>query len=274
MKKIVFSIVATCLFLFHIHAQTNKNSFQEAVKQGYQIGDKINDFSLPNTEGEMISLSSYKNAKGYIIVFSSNVCPYVVASEQRIVQAHKEMAPKGYPVIAINSNVGDEESLLSMKKRTSEQGFPFDYLKDESSVFQKFGATKTPQFFVVDKDMVLRYMGSMDDSPRSAEDVTENYLAKAVKSLSENRLPDPAVTKSIGCSIKRGGDHAGNQRKGPPSPKAMLERFDQNGDQKLSKSETKGPIANDFDKLDTNEDGFLTADELSKAKPPKRKKKQ
>jgi len=271
MKNIIISIIATGFFIVNLTAQDNPSVKSKSNITSYQIGDKVEDFSLPNTDGEMTSLSDYKDAKGYIIVFTSNVCPYAIANEERLIQIHNEMEPKGYPVIAINSNVGNEENLESMKTKLNDEKFPFAYLKDNLSVYAKFGATKTPHVFLLDNNMTVQYMGSIDDSPRSPENTKEQYLSDAVNDLMQNRKPDPAVTKSIGCPIKRGGDGAGRGRKGPPSPEALMARMDKNKDNKISKDESEGKLAEDFDRLDIDKDGVLTIAELPKAKPRKRK---
>jgi len=278
MKHFLISIFAMSFLVVNLTAQPQSNDKVKRDFPTYQIGDKVQDFNLPNTDGEMISLSNYKDANGYIIVFTSNVCPYAVANEERLIQLHNEMAPKGYPVIAINSNVGDEENIESMQAKVKDEKIPFAYLKDSKSLFQKFGATKTPHVFLLDKNMTVQYMGSIDDSPRNPESVKEHYLADAVGELRNNRTPNPAITKSIGCPIKSGGKGGrkgagkGKGRKGPPSPEALLERMDENKDNKISKAEAKGPLAEDFDNLDVDKDGELSVTELSKAKPRKRKR--
>jgi len=72
--------------------------------KGYTIGDEATDFKLKDVNGKMVSLSDYPDAKGFIVIFTCNTCPFAVASEERIVALNQEFAPKGYPVIAINPN--------------------------------------------------------------------------------------------------------------------------------------------------------------------------
>jgi hypothetical protein len=109
-------------------------------------------------------------------------------------------------------------------------------------------------------------MGSIDDSPQDVEDVDKNYLVDTVTDLMDNRKTDPAVTKSIGCQIKRDGDSANKGHRSPPSPQALLEKMDADGDGYISKSEAKGPLAKDFDRLYTDNNGIVTIEELSKLK--------
>ena len=100
---------------------------------GYKVGDVATDVSLSNTNGEMVSLADYTDAKGFIVIFTCNTCPYSVAYEDRIIDLDKKYAPKGYPVIAINPNdpaAKDGEQLIDMKARAAEKGFTFSYLQD------------------------------------------------------------------------------------------------------------------------------------------------
>jgi len=94
---------------------------------GYKIGDQATDFNLKNIDGSMVSLDSYDNAKGYIVTFTCNECPFAKMYEDRLIALHKEYAPKGYPVIAINPNSpeNEKEGYGAMQKRAEEKGFPF-----------------------------------------------------------------------------------------------------------------------------------------------------
>ena len=173
---------------------------------GYEIGDVAEDFSLKNIDGEMVSLADFEDAKGYIVIFTCNTCPYAVLYEDRIVELHAKYADNGYPVIAINPNDPDVkpgDSFKEMKVRAAEKGFKFPYVLDEGqTVFPKFGASKTPHVYLLDKDRVVKYIGSIDDSPRDASLVEEKYLENAISNLEQGKDPNPATTKAIGCSIK------------------------------------------------------------------------
>ena len=177
-----------------------------ADPSGYKVGDKAADFSLKNVDGSMVSLAGMKDAKGYIITFTCNHCPYSVMYEDRLIALHNEYAPKGYPVVAINPNdpaVQAGDSFDDMVVRAKEKEFPFVYLFDDGQkVYPEYGATRTPHVFLVDKEMTVQYIGAIDDNARAAEDVTVNYVVKAIKALESGAKPDPNFTKAIGCSIK------------------------------------------------------------------------
>jgi peroxiredoxin len=126
--------------------------------------------------------------------------------EDRLVALDKKYASQGYPVIAINPNdpsVKPDDSFENMKVRAKEKGFTFPYLMDEGQkIYPQFGATKTPHVFLLDKDMVVQYIGAIDDSARSEEKVEETFLEDAIISLQMGEEVNPKVTKAVGCSIK------------------------------------------------------------------------
>jgi peroxiredoxin len=174
---------------------------------GYKIGDKAEDFSLKNVDGKMVSLASLPNTKGFIIVFTCNGCPYAQAYEQRIIDLHKKYAPQGYPVVAINPNdatAATADSYEKMQQRAKSKKYPYVYLLDEKQeVFPKFGATRTPQVYVLDKDKIVKYMGGIDDNADDASAVKVKYVENAIEAIKASKTPDPTSTKAIGCSIKK-----------------------------------------------------------------------
>ena len=177
--------------------------------KGYAIGDVATDFKLENIDGNFVSLSDFKQAKGFIIVFTCNTCPYAVAYEDRIEALNKEYAPKGYPVIAImpnnvQSKPGD--SMTAMQKRAKEKGFTFPYLIDaDQEIYPQYGATKTPHVFVLEstsRGPLVRYIGGIDDNYKDASLVKTRYVEEAIESLKNGYEIKQTKTKAIGCSIK------------------------------------------------------------------------
>mgnify|MGYP001215663015 CR=1 FL=1 len=199
MKIILFTL--SFLFLF-----ITNDSVPGA---GYQIGDVAIDFSLPNVDGKMVSLSDFANAKGFIVIFTCNTCPYSVAYEDRIIELDNKYSEKGYPVIAINPNdpaAIDGDELSDMKVRAEEKGFTFPYIQDVGQqIYPQYGATKTPHVFILQKDGTdnkVRYIGAIDDSSRSPKKVKKRYVEQAVDALLAGKSPTTTNTKAIGCSIK------------------------------------------------------------------------
>ena len=176
------------------------------IEGGYDIGDTATDFELKNVDGEMVSLSDFADAKGYIITFTCNHCPYAVMYEDRLIELHNTYAPKGYPVVAINPNdpeVQPQDGFDEMKERAAEKEFPFVYLFDEGQeIYPQYGATRTPHVFLLDSERTVKYIGAIDDNPRNAAAVSEKYLENAIMAMEAGNDPSPATTKAIGCSIK------------------------------------------------------------------------
>ncbi|WP_406684385.1 thioredoxin family protein [Seonamhaeicola sp. MEBiC1930] len=200
-KLFGFALVAILTLAF-----TLPNSYSG---QGYKIGDIAEDFSLENIDGNMVSLSDYKDAKGFIVTFTCNTCPFAVAYEDRLVALDKKYASKGYPVIAImpnNTDVKPGDNMDAMKKRAEDKGFTFPYLMDKGQkIYPKYGATKTPHIYILEKTKmgnVVKYIGSIDDSPRNPKGVQVKYVENAVDALLGGEEVEIKETKAIGCSIK------------------------------------------------------------------------
>ena len=174
---------------------------------GLEVGDTAPDFKLQNAvDGEWFSLSDLADAKGTIVIFTCNTCPYSVMYEDRIIALHERYADQGYPVVAINPNdpeVQSGDSFEMMKERAYEKAFPFNYLFDEKQeVFPAYGATRTPHVFLLDNERVVQYIGAIDNNAKNADAVTEMYIDSAIKALKDGKSPDPNFTKAIGCTIK------------------------------------------------------------------------
>ena len=179
------------------------------LAEGYKVGDKATDFSLKNIDGHIISLKDFKDAKGFIIIFTCNHCPFSVAYEDRIIALDKKYKQVGFPVIAINPNdstVVPSDSYSNMIVRAEEKNFPFPYLLDaDQSITAAYGATRTPHVFLLQKKsgkLIVRYIGAIDDNYEEPQNVTKHYLSDAIDALLDNKKPNPDFTKAIGCSIK------------------------------------------------------------------------
>ena len=220
MKKLFFQSTLVCTMLLFLagcvsspqiqNPETAKaavgQSAAEVVHEGLHIGDTAPDFKLKNVDEEFVTLAGMEDAKGYIIVFTCNHCPYAVMYEDRLIELHNTYAPKGYPVVAINPNdpvVKPADSFEAMQVRAKEKGFPFVYLMDEGQkVYPKYGAKKTPHVFLLDKERVVKYIGAVDDNHEDETAVKEKYLENAIAAMEKGVAADPATTKAIGCSIK------------------------------------------------------------------------
>jgi peroxiredoxin len=196
--KVVLSIVVVAILTFAFTSKTEK---------GYKVGDTIEDFTLKNIDDKMVSLSNYGEAKGFIIIFTCNTCPYSVANEDRIIALDAKYKSKEYPVISINPNdpkASKGDSFEDMKVRAAEKGFTFPYLFDDGQkVFPKFGASKTPHVYIVNASaMKVEYIGAIDNSSRNPDAVSEKYVENVIDALLVGKKPTKTETRAIGCSIK------------------------------------------------------------------------
>lgn len=198
MKKLIIACLSL-LMVTAVKAQTN----------GYQVGDIASDFSLKNVDGKKVSLADYKNAKGYIVIFTCNTCPVSKAYEGRKEALNQKYASKGYPVIAINTNdpiASPGDTFEKMQERAKEKGFTFPYLEDPDHVYtKKYGAARTPHVFILqktDKGNAVVYMGAIDNDQQLANEQRENYVENAVNQLLNGEKPTVSFTKAVGCTIK------------------------------------------------------------------------
>lgn len=181
-------------------------SFSAIAQSGYKIGDTATDFKLKGTDDKMHSLVDIKDAKGYVVIFTCNHCPFSKAYEDRIIALQSKYEKKGYPIIAINPNdpkANSDDSFDKMKVRAKEKGFNFWYLFDDGQkIYPQYGATKTPHVFLLDKNKVVKYIGAIDDNSQDATAVEQTFLENAIDALAAGKKINPETTKAIGCSIK------------------------------------------------------------------------
>ncbi|MFA5326723.1 MAG: thioredoxin family protein [Prolixibacteraceae bacterium] len=180
-----------------------------AVAGGYGTGDKAADFKLKNVDGKFISFSNYPDAKGFVVIFTCNHCPYAQAYQDRIIEIDKKYKVLGYPVIAISPSDPElvpADSYDKMVAVANSNGYTFPYLIDANQeVYKRYGATKTPTAFLLQRqtdNLFVAYNGAIDNNYQDALKVTEPYLANVLDALLAGKQPDPQTTKAIGCGIQ------------------------------------------------------------------------
>lgn len=183
--------------------------------QGYAVGAKVADFGKlanlnPGLSGlaQQVGLSDYASAKGVIVVFTCNHCPYAIKYEDRMIELHKKFAPLGYPILAINPNDPvqyPDDAPAQMGVRAQEKSFPFAYVFDETQQIAKtFGATRTPHVYLLQrkgKSFFVRYIGAIDDDTEGAN-IKATYLSDALNALLAKSKVAVTSTKAVGCGIK------------------------------------------------------------------------
>jgi peroxiredoxin len=161
---------------------------------------------MKGVDGRELSIADVAGAKGTLVMFSCNHCPYVKAWEDRIASIGNGAPARGVGVIVINANDPEaypEDDYAAMQKRAQEKGFEFPYVVDATSdVARAFGATRTPEVYLFDAAGKLAYRGAIDDNAQDAAKAQRRYLADAIDALAAGREVAERETKAIGCSIK------------------------------------------------------------------------
>jgi peroxiredoxin len=170
------------------------------------VGEKAPSFSgIPAVKGDKDATLSLDNIKEdvVVLVFLGNHCPYVVAAEDRINDFVNDYKDKSVRLIGVSVNDLDSDRLPAIKTWVKEKGSAYSYGYDESQeIGRAYGATNTPQFFVLDKERKIRYMGAQDDSPLNEAKVTKTYLRDAVDALLAGESVEVDETRPIGCGVK------------------------------------------------------------------------
>jgi len=164
------------------------------------------DQKMKNVDGKEIAVADVKGAKGTLVVFTCNACPYAKGWEDRIVALGNEYKSKGIGVIAVNANDPgkvSEDGYDQMKTRAQEKHFGFPYVVDATSGLAKaYGATRTPEAFLFDAQGKLVYHGTIDDNMQDPEKVSSRYLSDALAAVSSGKDVPVKETKAMGCGIK------------------------------------------------------------------------
>jgi peroxiredoxin len=169
------------------------------------VGDSAPAWAdLEGTDGQKHALADLKGKDVVVVVFTCNSCPVAVGYEDRIIAFAKKhaAADSKVAVVALNVNTIKDDQLPEMKKRAEKKKFPFAYLYDPSQeIARKYGANYTPEFFVLDRDRKIAYLGSMDDrSPPAA--AKGSYLEEAVAAALAGKKPATGETLARGCKIR------------------------------------------------------------------------
>lgn len=171
------------------------------------LGTEAPDFSLPDPQGKIVSLSDFKNAKALLVIFMCNHCPFVIHVREELALLGKEYQPEGVAIVGINSNdVANypADSPQKMAEETAAVGYTFPYLCDETQkVAKAYRAACTPDFFLFDADRKLVYRGQLDDSrPGNEKPVTGKDLRTALDAVLEGEPVSANQIPSMGCNIK------------------------------------------------------------------------
>jgi len=198
MKLILYAALATSLMI--------GSSSRDSV---LPIGSPIPkpNVSVKDVSGKDLTLGQVKKSGGLLVMFSCNTCPYVIMNQSRTKDICSYAADRKIGVILLNANEGDREggnSFAAMQSYAKAQNYRMYYAMDHNSVLaDAFGASRTPECYLFDKDGKLVYHGAIDDSPGDAGSVRRHHLQSAIDEMIAGKEVTVKETRSVGCSITR-----------------------------------------------------------------------
>lgn len=202
MKKILFAALSiSALALMPL----------KPISDPLPIGSPIPgpEVKMKDISGTEVSFNDAQKKNGLLVVFSCNTCPVVKRLQTRLNEVSKYALEHNIGVILLNPNEAyrnDGDSYDDMKNYAKQNGFNWYYVLDENSAMaDKFGANRTPELYLFDKDLKLAYHGAIDDNSNSEEGVTRKHAVMAIDELSSGKEVSMKETRSVGCTIKRKG---------------------------------------------------------------------
>jgi peroxiredoxin len=199
MKKIFFSMLAAGALA------TMAFTFDSILPIGSKM--PMADTRMKDISGKQVAMKDVKKSNGVLVMFSCNTCPYVIKNQERTIEIGRYAAKNNIGVIILNSNEsqrGSDDSFDAMKNYAKNQGYEWNYVVDENSVIANaFGATRTPECFLFNKDLKLTYHGAIDDNPSDPSNITRNHLKEAITEMVAGKAVSVTESRSVGCTIKR-----------------------------------------------------------------------
>lgn len=200
MKRGLTLLVAALVMSLALPAMAGK------YNKTLSIGDQAPDWNgLEGVDDQRHALKDFGDKEVVVLCFTCNTCDYSVDHEDRLNALAKKFADEGGKcvLVAINPNLVKEDLLPEMQERAKAKGFRFPYLHDASrqQVAQSYGATRTPEFIVLNKERKIVYLGALDDSP-DGKKVTRQYVEDAVAAALAGKTPETTETPPIGCAVR------------------------------------------------------------------------
>ncbi|MCP9751188.1 thioredoxin family protein [Ferruginibacter sp. HRS2-29] len=199
MKKILFALAPIAI------AAGLAFSYGDSLPIGSDLPKA--DVKMKDVSGKDISIKDAKKENGVLVMFSCNTCPYVIKNQVRTKNVAQLATKYKLGVIILNSNEAQrtsDDSFDAMKAYAKEQGYAWNYVVDKNSeLADAFGANRTPECYLFDKNLKLVYHGAIDDNPSDENAVSAQYLRTAIKAVAHNEEIAVKESKSVGCTIKR-----------------------------------------------------------------------
>jgi len=176
-------------------------SFAGKYNKTLSIGDAAPEFKgLQDADGKTYSLADWKDKDAVVVIFSCNTCPTAVDYEDRVIALAKKFEGRA-AVVMINSNKVEGDLLPQLGEKAKKFNFPYVHDDEAQSTARAYGATFTPEFFVLNKERKIVYMGAFDDKTKP-DDVSAHYVADAVAAALEGKMPAVTETVARGCTVR------------------------------------------------------------------------
>ncbi len=199
MKKILFGCIAI------VTLATLAFTYGDPLQIGSTMPKA--DLKMKDISGKEVAMKDAKKANGVLVMFSCNTCPYVVKNQERTLAISKFATENKVGVIILNSNEAlraDDDSYAAMQTYAKDQAYQWNYVVDKNhEVADAFGANRTPECFLFDKNLKLVYHGAIDNSPADAAAITRIHLQEAINEMVSGKEISVKESKSVGCTIKR-----------------------------------------------------------------------
>ncbi|MBV9924531.1 MAG: thioredoxin family protein [Acidobacteria bacterium] len=202
MKKLsAVALLLALSFAFAAHAMRASRPAPNPAPDAPAIGATVEDFTLPDADGNEHSLASLKGSKGTVLIFIATRCPVSNGYNERMAKLAADYKARGVNVVGINSN--STEPADEVKKHAAEKGLAFPILKDSNNkIADRFNAQVTPEAYLLDASGKLVYHGRIDNS-RNGEAITASELREAIDATLAGKAVEKTEVKAFGCSIKR-----------------------------------------------------------------------
>jgi len=199
MKKIFFSILAV------VAVAAMAFTFNAVLPIGSSMPKA--DVKLKDISGKEVAIKDVIKANGVLVMFSCNTCPYVIKNQLRTIEVANYAEKNNVGIIILNSNEAqrnDDDSYEAMKAYAKEQGYTWNYVVDKNNeLADAFGANRTPECFLFNKDLKLVYHGAIDDNPTDPDHVKRHHLKEAITEMTAGKEVSYKESRSVGCGIKR-----------------------------------------------------------------------
>ena len=199
MKKIFFSILAV------VAVAAMAFTFNAVLPIGSSMPKA--DVKLKDISGKEVAIKDVIKANGVLVMFSCNTCPYVIKNQLRTIEVANYAEKNNVGIIILNSNEAqrnDDDSYEAMKAYAKEQGYTWNYVVDKNNeLADAFGANRTPECFLFNKDLKLVYHGAIDDNPTDPDHVKRHHLKEAINEMAAGKEVSYKESRSVGCGIKR-----------------------------------------------------------------------